>query len=269
MQQNLMPIGRFAKSCRLTIKALRHYDEIDLLKPCYIDPVSGYRFYAPHQARKAVMIGMLRSLDIPIPTIKVLIDTEDTQFKPILIKEQQRIKKDIEKKQRILKSLQRITDQARIIPYTVAIRQEPGYFVAKMSCITVTECMLEDSAKLVYDLYAELQKYERGFEHPVMCINEDPDKQENILVHACIGVVEPYPQLTNAQIVEIPGGPVAWLMHEGPYEELGLAYHSLFAWIQEHGYEQRDTMREIYKNDPAQTVASDLVTEVILPIKID
>ena len=88
-------------------------------------------------------------------------------------------------------------------------------------------------------------------------------------MHACIGVVEPYPQLTNAQIVEIPGGPVAWLMHEGPYEELGLAYHSLFAWIQEHGYEQRDTMREIYKNDPAQTVASDLVTEVILPIKID
>jgi len=88
------------------------------------------------------------------------------------------------------------------------------------------------------------------------------------VVHACIGVTKPYPKLKNAQIMEIFGGPVAWLIHKGPYDELGLAYHSLFAWTQEHGYEQRDAMREIYKNDPAETTPNELVTEVILPIKI-
>lgn len=262
-----MPIGRFSKSCRLTIKALRHYDEIGLLKPCFVDPDSGYRFYARHQARDAVMIGMLRSLDIPIPVIKQLIDTNATNISNILQKEQERIKKDIEKQQRILKSLQRIAEQAKIIPYTITTREEPTYTVAKMSCVTVTDCMLEDSVKLVYDLFAELQNAGRGFEDPVMCINDDPDKQENIVVHACIGITQPYPSLNHAQIVDIPGGPAAWLTHEGSYEELGLAYHSLFAWIQEHGYEQRDAMREIYKNDPSQTPAHELITEVILPIK--
>ena len=262
-----MPIGRFSKSCRLTIKALRHYDEVGLLKPTFVDPASGYRYYAPTQAREAVMIGMLRSLDIPISAIKRLINADSADFKNILLKEQERIKRDLEKKQRTLTSLQRIADQARIIPYNVTIREEPNYVVAKMNCVTVIDCMLEDSTKLVYRLYEELQKFDRDFENPVMCINEDPDKNENIVVHACIGVSKPYPKLNNAQIAEIPGGPAAWLSHQGPYDELGLAYHCLFAWIQEHGYEQRDAMREIYKNDPAVTTPSELVTEVILPIK--
>jgi len=267
MNQNLMPIGRFSKSCRLTVKALRHYDEIGLLKPCFVDPSSGYRYYAPQQAREAVMIGMLRSLDIPIPVIKQLVNADSASFKTILEKEQERIKKDLEMKQRTLKSLQRISDQAQIFPYAVAIRDEPAYMVAQMRCVTLPDTMLEDSTTLMYRLYEELQRSGRGFEDPVMCINEDPDKQDNIVVQACIGIATPYPALKNAQIIEIPSGPAAWLLHEGPYDELGLAYHSLFTWIQEHGYEQRDAMREIYKNDPADTAPNDLLTEVILPIK--
>ncbi|MGD8941477.1 MAG: MerR family transcriptional regulator [Gammaproteobacteria bacterium] len=263
-----MPIGRFSKSCRLTIKALRHYDEVGLLKPSFVDPDSGYRYYIPSQAREAVMIGMLRSLEIPIPTIKKLISADGADFQKILQQEQERIKKDLEKKQRTLTSLKRIAQQAQIIPYNITIRDEPNYTVAKMNCVTVTDRMLEDSTKLVYSLYEELQRFGRNFENPVMCINEDPDKHENIVVHACIGVTEPYPALNNAQIAEIPGGPAAWLSHHGPYDELGLAYHSLFAWIQEHGYEQRDAMREIYKNDPSDTAPNELVTEVILPIKL-
>jgi len=263
-----MPIGRFAKSCRLTIKALRHYDEIDLLKPSFVDSSTGYRYYAPEQAREAVMIGMLRSLDIPIPTIQKIIRADSANFKNILLKEQERIKKDLEKKQRILRSLQRIAEQSQTFPYSVAIREEPDYSVAKMTCFTIADNMLEDSTKLIYSLYEELQNSGRGFEDPVMCINEDPDKQENIAVHACIGLKKPYPELKNAQITEIPGGPAAWLIHKGPYDELGLAYHCLFAWIQEHGYQQRDAMREIYKNDPAETEPNELLTEVILPIKI-
>ena len=99
-----------------------------------------------------------------------------------------------------------------------------------------------------------------------MCINEDPDKQERIKVHACIGVKPPHPSLARAEIMEIPSGLVAWLTHQGAYEELGIAYHALFAWIQENDYEQRDAMREIYLNDPAEVATEELLTEVILPI---
>ena len=100
-----------------------------------------------------------------------------------------------------------------------------------------------------------------------MCINADPDKSDLVKVIACIGVNKPYPTLKESSIIDIEGGKVAWLMLSGPYEELGLAFHSLFAWAQENGYQQRAAMREIYLNDPSEVPANELMTEVILPIE--
>ena len=56
-----MPIGRFARACRLSVKALRHYDEEQLLRPAHIDERTGYRYYTREQVRDAVTIGMLRT----------------------------------------------------------------------------------------------------------------------------------------------------------------------------------------------------------------
>ena len=42
-QEELLPIGRFARVSGLTVKALRHYDEIGLFEPAYVDEESGYR----------------------------------------------------------------------------------------------------------------------------------------------------------------------------------------------------------------------------------
>jgi len=39
----LVPIGRFSKMTRLSVKALRLYDENGLLPPAHVDPSSGYR----------------------------------------------------------------------------------------------------------------------------------------------------------------------------------------------------------------------------------
>ncbi len=41
--KNLVPIGRFSTICRLSLKALRLYDEMGLLRPALVDPGSGYR----------------------------------------------------------------------------------------------------------------------------------------------------------------------------------------------------------------------------------
>lgn len=45
----MLKIGDFSKLSRVSIRMLRHYDEIGLLKPVWIDPESGYRYYAPEQ----------------------------------------------------------------------------------------------------------------------------------------------------------------------------------------------------------------------------
>ena len=262
-----MPIGRFSKSCRLTIKALRYYDEIDILKPAYVDPDSGYRYYKQHQARTAVLIGMLRSLDIPIPTIKTLLIAKGTDFKSILEKEYERTLQKIQKQQQILHSINRITREGELTPYQIQIREEPSHIVGRLSIMSSLDRLLEDGSLVIYKLYDIFKRHQRDFIDPVMCINDDPDENDVVTIHGCIGIEPPYPDLTPAEVVDLPGGTVAWLVHKGSYNELGIAYHSLFAWIQERGYQQREAMREIYMNDPTQTKEDELITEVILPIK--
>ena len=262
-----MPIGRFAKSCRLTVKALRHYDETGLLRPAYVDPSSGYRYYARHQAREAVLIGMLRTLDVPIADIKTLLSADETTIQLEMEQQQQKIKQKIIRQKQILLSIGRLAREGQLLPYDVQVRDEPAFVVAQLSCVSNADNMLDDSAALIYSLYDELVSSGRNFQHPVMCINEDPDESERILIRGCIGISAPYPDLPTAKIVDIEGGPTAWLTHQGAYEELGIAYHALFAWAQSYGYEQRGAMREIYCNDPAQTPVEDLITEVLLPVK--
>ena len=38
-------IGAFSKLCRVTVKTLRHYEELGLLVPAEIDEWTGYRYY--------------------------------------------------------------------------------------------------------------------------------------------------------------------------------------------------------------------------------
>ncbi len=267
MPENLMPIGRFSKSCRLTIKALRHYDEIGLLKPAFVEPETGYRYYAQHQAKKAILINMLRSLDIAIPTIEKLLEADEREFRTLIDTEQSRVLNELNKQQYILESIKRINQTGDLIPYEIAIRTEPSYVVAQLSCTSTLDRLVENGSKVIYQLYDILQCVGRGFEDPVMCINHDPDKQGHVIIDACIGIKKPYPKLEPAKVIDIAGGMVAWLTHKGSYNELGLAYNSLFAWSQEHGYQQRDAMREIYKNDPSEVEEDELITEVILPIE--
>lgn len=262
-----MPIGRFSKSCRLTIKALRHYDDIGILKPAYVDATTGYRYYQQDQARTAVLIGMLRSLDIPIPSIKNLLSVSGDELQHILDQERQRALQKMQKQQQILDSINRLVREGELTPYEIGIREEPAYMVSRLSCQSTLDRLLEDGSAVIYKLYDILQARQRGFVDPVMCINEDPDENEVVTIHACIGIEPPYPDLTPAEVVDMPGGPVAWLTHRGSYNELGIAYHSLFAWIQDHGYQQRAAMREIYRNNPAETDECDLITEVIIPIQ--
>jgi hypothetical protein len=48
----LMTSGAFARASRLSRKALRLYDELGLLCPVRVDPVSQYRSYAPAQSSR-------------------------------------------------------------------------------------------------------------------------------------------------------------------------------------------------------------------------
>lgn len=55
-----LTIGELARRSGLSLKALRLYDELGLLRPHTVDAVTGYRHYRPEQAERARRIGLLR-----------------------------------------------------------------------------------------------------------------------------------------------------------------------------------------------------------------
>ncbi|MFJ5848567.1 MerR family transcriptional regulator [Streptomyces sp. NPDC092903] len=72
-----MTIGAFARLSRLSAKALRRYDELGLLEPALVDPVNGYRYYDPAQARTARLVAWLRRIGMPLARITEVIALDD------------------------------------------------------------------------------------------------------------------------------------------------------------------------------------------------
>ena len=71
--ENLLSIGAFASLARLSLKALRLYDQLNLLQPRWVDPQTGYRYYGEDQLKSARMIRNMREMDMPLATIRLVL----------------------------------------------------------------------------------------------------------------------------------------------------------------------------------------------------
>ncbi len=69
-------IGEFARRSRLSVKALRLYDERGVLVPARVDEASGYRYYDAAQLETARFVAMLRQLGLPLAAIKGLLSRD-------------------------------------------------------------------------------------------------------------------------------------------------------------------------------------------------
>jgi diguanylate cyclase (GGDEF)-like protein len=65
-----LKIGEFAVLNNVSTKMLRHYDEIDLLKPATIDPHTGYRSYEAEQSHYLNWVLILKNLDFSLTEIR-------------------------------------------------------------------------------------------------------------------------------------------------------------------------------------------------------
>jgi DNA-binding transcriptional MerR regulator len=69
----LLTVGQVASRSGLTAKALRHYDRISLLRPAHVDTANGYRLYRSDQVAEARLVGLLRSLDLPLDKVRTVV----------------------------------------------------------------------------------------------------------------------------------------------------------------------------------------------------
>jgi DNA-binding transcriptional MerR regulator len=241
----LLSIGRFARSCRLSIKALRHYDEIGLLSPAHVDVATGYRRYRREQAPAAIAIALLRSLDVPLPAIRELLAADDPSA--VLERERARRARDVARAETALRSIERLLRAGTVFPYEIDARDEPAMTVVSVEAITTPEDHVEAGMALAAQLACD---------GALVCIVHPLD-DDRLRLEMCAPV-----DAGRA----LAGGPMAVTRHVGPYAEIGLAEHALRAWAEAHDVDAVGPIREVYLNDPAVVALDALQTDVLLPI---
>jgi DNA-binding transcriptional MerR regulator len=88
MDDELIPIGRFAREAGLTIGALRHYDEEGVLVPADVDPSTGYRRYRRDQLQVARAVAALRDLELSLPAIRALLGADEPGTRASILREE-------------------------------------------------------------------------------------------------------------------------------------------------------------------------------------
>jgi DNA-binding transcriptional MerR regulator len=138
----LLPIGRFARLSGLSVGALRHYDELDLLRPARTDPFTKYRLYRRDQLEAARTIVRLRDLEVPLETIRELLATDDPADRRRLLREHRtRIEARTFRLQRVLHILGQLSSE------------DPSAMTAPTTTTEPTELDPATRRKLAADLF--------------------------------------------------------------------------------------------------------------------
>jgi len=268
---DLIPIGRFSTMTRLSVKALRHYAELGLLEPSWVDPSSGYRYYRPAQANLAEAIRVLRSVDMPLDEIAEILAEDDPELAgKRLHMHRERLQERLADQERMLRYLEHLIDREEgLMPYEVTIKQVEPQRVAGYRFHT-------DLAKIGADIGTGFGVVMQAMGSarvspvgaPFIVYHDVIDEQTEGDIEICVPV-EGDASGTDGPVEwkDIEGGPVATTIHRGPYDQIAPAYHTVAGWIQDHGHQTVGAPREIYLNDPQQVSPEDLLTEVQFPIE--
>ncbi|MFD6230557.1 MerR family transcriptional regulator [Streptomyces sp. NPDC060232] len=264
MRNELLTIGRFARLCRLSVKQLRHYDDMGLLAPIRVDAGSGYRYYAPEQARDALTIALLREMDLPLAVIAQALAAGPERRAGIMRAERDRLAERISRDQARLELLERLA-QGGLPGYEVRLGREPERRLAVARAVCTPAEIGTRVEECAGRLLPVLGRTGTAWEPPLWGLYPlDLEERMEISVGAQTPQEEDMPGL---EFEVLPGGLVAETMHIGPYTQLPLAYHALFAAIHERGLRPQAPVREAYLVGPAQAPPEELTTRLIIPVQ--
>lgn len=132
----LEPIGRFSRRSGIPVSHLRHYHEVGLLEPAYVDPESGYRYYAAAQKEAADVIGMLRAIDMPVRDIqRLLSDPSEDSVRSVLAQHRVRLEERLTKVAGRLESIDRIVKEGTLVKSKHGSRRE-GFVAVHVEGVT-------------------------------------------------------------------------------------------------------------------------------------
>ena len=137
----MLKIGDFSKLSRVSIRMLRHYDEIGLLEPVWIDPESGYRYYSAEQLPVAGRINALKDMGFGLAAIGEILpcyEDRDALERHLRCKqaELQALSDQTAYRLRLLETAQlRLRKEDKIMNYDVTIKTFPARYSATVRMV--------------------------------------------------------------------------------------------------------------------------------------
>lgn len=270
----MLKIGEFSKLSRVSIRMLRHYDEIGLLAPETIDPFTGYRYYSEAQLIAANRITALKELGFSLAGISELLACWDDRAaleRQLLLKRAEALAEaaEAERRLRLLDTaIERLRKDETTMKYDVTVKTLPERYVASVRQIIPS-----------YDLEGHLWSIflkETAHMHiqdgdPCLCTAMFYDgeyKEADVDVEIQKSVKGSYPDTEHVKFKTVPAVQVASAVCKGSYDQISEVNAAVAAWVEANGYAFDGTAFNIYHVSPHETRnPSEFVTEVCYPVR--
>ena len=270
----MFSIGEFARYGGVSIRTLRHYDEIGLLRPATVDPGTGYRSYSAAQLGQLNRIMALKELGLSLTQVRVLLAgvTLD-ELRGMLALRRAQLEQELEQhRNELLRVEARLRSIAREDDMSA-----PDIVAKKIPAVGVVAIAGRSPGWATASIVAAVNQVEATFDQlgifdrvkesgpRVLFYEEDGD---DVLVFLGLPVAEPPVNLpAPAQYLVLPEIEAAAAVRSGPAATIfPMVYHDLVRWIEERGYRPAGTNRNVWLHEIDDVADADQqVFEVQLP----
>lgn len=237
-------IGEFSHLCETTIKTLRHYDKINLLKPSKVDDFTGYRYYEDEQIKTLEKIKQLQYAGFSLKEIKDLL--KETNLEK-LNKQIENINKENSKKIMILQKMKNnMTKQA------VELITNPKFLiVGKITTIKDRNSIAKVIEQVDKKQNNDLKKYDMIIEN-----YEKGYKEKNI--NCFIGRIIPenlknYPDVLleykKKGLIFLNSNKIETVLHAEVKESVNKTYKEIIEYASKNRIQIRGNFQEVYSKD--------------------
>lgn len=269
----MLKIGDFSKLSRVSIRMLRHYDEIDLLKPVWIAPESGYRYYGEKQLPVVGRIKALKDMGFGLTAIGEILDCyeeRESLERHLLLKqtELRELARQTAYQLQLLDTALKRLRKDETMNYNVFLKAFPERYAAT---VRMNIPAYEMEGMLWSVLVNETAPLNLVPDNPCYCsvVYHDKEYKENdVDVEAQKTVKGRYPDTQHVKFRMLPAVTVASASCKGSYEQLNAVMEAVANWVVDNGYELDGPAFNIYHVSPHETSdPNEFVTEVCYPVK--
>ncbi len=261
-----------AKLHNMTLKTLRYYDEIDLLKPIYTDENNGYRYYSTEQFEQLNTIHYLKELGFSLKEIKGHLDHRNIEGFLILLEEQKRLTEEKIKKLEQINS--RFQNRIKDIKRARAIKELDVPFIKRMEERRIVRLMERISSEP--ELEVSLRQLESqsnrsssifiGGVGLTLSINNIVNNKFNEYNSIFILIEED--DIQSPLVATIPEGMYVCIYYNGNHSASPEHYRALLNFINDNGFEIiGDSIERTIIDHYISGSKEDYLTEIQIPIK--